>query len=297
MDAFDEGPMAFANPWEHLRLWSDGPRNDTLVALLDRHASGARVLEVGCGAGLLSCIAARRGAVHVVGVEPTPLAEVARALVRDNALDDIVHIVQAPIADVPPEPVDLAFAELCNADPFAEGLLPAMAAARRWIAPGGRIAPRRLRVWVALAQTPAATEAARARTHLRTLAERWDLSLAALDATLAPSEPDRFFSTTLRPAGPPVLAWDLALGSDAPFDDVVELTATATGAVGGAIAWFEVELDDGLSLSNPPERPGHWGQIACGWAEARHLGDGGSVEIVCEVDGGELEIRARDRVR
>src|SRR5690606_20161346 len=133
--------------WEHVRLLSDRPRNDALITLLRRHAPGARVLEVGCGTGLLSCVAAKLGAARVYAVEPTPLAEEARRLVAHNGLEGVVEVLEAPIEELTPRPVDLAFSELLNADPFYEGLVPAMEAAAAW---GGRLAPRRLRVWTAL---------------------------------------------------------------------------------------------------------------------------------------------------
>ena len=79
----------FANPWEHIRLLSDSPRNEVLIQLLAKRAPGARVLEVGCGTGLLSCIAAKLGAAEVIGVEPTPLIEVARELVKENGLNQV----------------------------------------------------------------------------------------------------------------------------------------------------------------------------------------------------------------
>ena len=49
----------FADPWEHVRLLSDAHRNKALLDVLGRHVPGRSVLEVGCGTGLLSLIAAR----------------------------------------------------------------------------------------------------------------------------------------------------------------------------------------------------------------------------------------------
>ena len=68
----------FADPWEQLRLLSDAPRNALLIELLRRRAPGARVLEVGCGTGLLSCAAAALGAIWRSRATPasTPFASV-----------------------------------------------------------------------------------------------------------------------------------------------------------------------------------------------------------------------------
>lgn len=291
----------FEDPWEHLRLLSDPERNAALVALLVRHAPGRSVLEVGCGTGLLSLVAARAGARRVIAVEPTGLADVARALVRDNGLDAVIDVRQARIQDVAPEPVDLAFSELLNADPFYEGVVPAMRAAARWTGAGGRLVPRRLRVWVALVAAPdSAREARVARRQIASLGQRFGLQLGALDDALGDPPPYRYFTTTEPPVSAPALAWDLALGTDDEPDEIVdvEVTASRAGPVGGATVWFEAELDDAsgdapaLAMSNGPgdgER-GHWGRLVCAWSHELAVRDGERVGLTLTLDDGEIDV-------
>ncbi|HJL30481.1 MAG TPA: class I SAM-dependent methyltransferase, partial [Polyangiaceae bacterium LLY-WYZ-15_(1-7)] len=125
----------FADPWEQVRLLQDRARNDALLALLERRAAGARVLEVGTAHGLFACLAAKLGAERVVAVEASPLAATARALVEANGLAGRVEVVEADLLEVDALPglargeVDLAFGELLNADPFVEGVVEAMEAA------------------------------------------------------------------------------------------------------------------------------------------------------------------------
>ncbi|MDP2307661.1 MAG: class I SAM-dependent methyltransferase [Pseudomonadota bacterium] len=291
-------PTGFANPWEHVRLYSDAPRNEAMIALLTRRAPGARVVEVGCGTGLLSCVAARLGARHVVAIEPTPLAHVAAALVAANGLSAIVEVVHARVEDVAPRPVDLAFSELLNADPFAEGVLSAMDAVAPWVAPGpgglaGRLAPRRLRVWAALARaSSSAREARLARAQVRSIGARYRLATGALEACL--DTPLAYVSVTATevPAGLPVLAWDIALGTGArPAPLTLTLTADDPGPIAGVLLWFEAELDDHLVLANPPGNGGHWGQLLCAFAEERGLRAGGSLSVSLSVDGDHVTAR------
>ncbi|MFZ5476545.1 MAG: methyltransferase domain-containing protein [Myxococcota bacterium] len=281
----------FANPWEHVRLLSDAPRNDAMIALLARRAPGARVLEVGCGTGLLSCVAARLGATRVFAVEPTPLAEVARALVAENGLAGVVEVVRARVEDVPPLPVDLAFSELLNADPFVEGVLPAMDAAAAW---GGRLAPRRLRVWAALARAGgSAREYRAARAEVRRLGDRHGLRVGALEGALATREAYVTVTATESPVGPPVLVWDLALGAgERPSDRAVTLSASEPGPVAGVLVWFEAELDDELVLANPPGAGGHWGQLLASFAEERGVRAGEGVHVEIGVRDGGVTVRA-----
>ena len=258
----------FASPWEHLRLLSDAPRNDALVQLLERRAPGARVLEVGCGTGLLSLVAARLGAVHVVAVEPTPLVEIARQLVADNRLGDRVTVLQGAVQDLVPREVDLAFSELLNADPFMEGVLDAMDAAAGWVAPGGLLAPRHLRVLAALVRAPgSAREARDARRAVAGLEARLGLQLGALADALTDVEPYRYHAGQVELASPPAVVWDLPLGEGAEPDEEVrvDLVPDQPGPVGGAVVWFEATYDDGLVLDNAPGRPGHWGHLVSAW--------------------------------
>jgi SAM-dependent methyltransferase len=278
---------AFANPWEHTRLLSDAARNARMITLLERHAPGARVLEVGCGTGLLACVAARLGARVVYAVEPTRIAAIARSVVAANGLSDVVRVLDGRVQDLAPRPVDLAFSELLNADPFAEGVLEAMAAAAGWVAPGGRLAPNRLRVWVALARVSGSAGEARAATReLERTARRFDLDLDPILDGLATAGPYRYVGSDLPLASAPVLAWDLAIGRDYRPTAPRRLVATAleAGPIGGAVVWFEATLDDGLVLGNAPGSGGHWGQLVCAWPEERGARAGDAVALGIGVD-------------
>lgn len=282
----------FANPWEHVRLLSDRPRNDAMIALLARRAPGARVLEVGCGGGLLSCVAARLGARRVYAVEPTPMVETARALVAENGLGDVVEVLEGRVEDLVPRPVDLAFSELLNADPFSEGVLPAMDAARPWLAPGGRLGPRRLTVWAALAHAGgSAREARSAAAELRRLGGAYDLRVGTVLERLGGNLGYHGLSHGEAPAGPAVCVWDLELGSGArPEPREVFLRADEPGPYAGLITWFEAELDEGLTLGNMPGAGGHWGQLVTGFAEERGLRAGEGLRVRLSVEG--LGLRA-----
>ncbi|MEQ1505827.1 MAG: class I SAM-dependent methyltransferase [Myxococcota bacterium] len=286
-------PGGFASPWEHLRLLSDPERNRALITLLERHAPGATVAEIGCGTGLLSLVAAKLGARKVWAIEPTEMADVAAQVVRDNGLGGVIEVLTDRIEDLEPRPVDLAFSELLNADPFLEGVLPAMAAARRWVGPRGRLAPRRLRVYTALVAAPdSVREAHLARAQVDGFAARFGLRLDGLLEALATDESYRYVSADDAPVSSAGLVWDLALGDDdEPPDAVeVEVVPTGSGPVAGAVVWFEAELDDGLALTNAPGRADHWGRLVCTWGEARELRAGIPVRLEVLLDDDEVDV-------
>jgi SAM-dependent methyltransferase len=328
----------FANPWEHVRLLSDGDRNEAMLALLARRAPGARVLEVGCGAGLLSCAAARLGARHVYAVEPTPMAAIARQMVRDNGLEGVVEVLEGRVEDLEPRPVDLAFSELLNADPFVEGVLDAMDGAASWCALRGEVlspgeglspsplrgegarragegappwlaadprslrggtlappglAPRRLRVWSALARASGSAQEARAAARqIRTFGARYGLELGCLGDVLAPGVPYVSLTSSEAPVGPPTLVWDIALGTgERPEARTLALAVDEAGPVGGVLSWFEAELDDGVWMANPPGAGGHWGQHLASFAEERGLRARGTIDVHFSVISGKLSVR------
>ncbi len=272
---------AFANPWEHARLLSDAARNAKLIQLLRRHAAGARVLEVGCGTGLLACVAARLGAREVWAVEPTGIADIAREVVAANQLGDVVHVLDERVEDLPPRPVDLAFSELLNADPFSEGVLGAMHAAAGWLAPSGLLAPSRLRVWTALARVSGpAAEARSALAEVGRAAHTFGLDLTPLTRGLSIAGAYRYTGADLAIAGPPVLLWDLRVGgAERPEPTSAVALAGEPGPVGGVVVWFSAALDADLELSNPPGAPGHWGQLVCAWPRERGLRAGEALAI------------------
>ena len=287
---------AFANVWEHARLLSDVPRNQAYIDLLSRHAKGKRVLEIGCGTGLLSCIAAKLGASHVYAVEPTAVSEVARELVAHNGLEGLVDVLDGRLEDLEPRPVDLAFSELLNADPFFEGVVPVSNAAAPWIAPGGLLAPRRLRVYAALVRgADCAREVRQAKRSLGRFADQFQLSLGPLIDTMETDESYRFMSQNHLPVSEPVLLYDIALGdgSEPEEEQVVHTRVAEPGPVDGAVVWFECTLDEGIVLHNRPGTDSHWGQLVCGWSTEIGARAGADVELCVDIDEGELDIRPR----
>lgn len=260
-------PLDFADPWEHIRLLSDRARNDSLLTLLERHARGKRVLEVGCGTGLLSCVAARLGATKVWAVETTELATRARRLVEANGLSDVVDVIRADLVDLAPEPVDLAFSELMNADPYYEGVLSAMEAAAKWVVPGGMLSPRRVQVHVGLAWVEEPPEEYRkAMAEVQRISSTYLLDPGPLLATLAVPHPHRFVTNGERAVSTVALAFDHPIGTGvAPDETIVEVISHVDGAIGGAIVWFAAEVDEDVWMANPPGHGSHWGQMVCGW--------------------------------
>src|SRR5262249_32506565 len=103
---------------------------------------------------------------RVHAVESMPILEQARALAAANGLADRIVFHAADAVELPPaEPVDLVVSDFLGAFLHDDLMLPAVAAAARWLKPGGGFIPAGVRP---------------------SLGPAGAFGLAAIDATAAP---------------------------------------------------------------------------------------------------------------
>lgn len=129
MDDFK--PMQFGKRLWIVPSWHEPPAGDTVNILLDpglafgtgthpttrlclewldgHDIQGKRVIDYGCGSGILALAAALLGAESVIGVDNDPQALVATL---DNAARNGVHIQAYLPKEVPQEPVDIMVANI-----------------------------------------------------------------------------------------------------------------------------------------------------------------------------------------
>jgi len=288
----------FANIWEHTRLLSDSARTQAYIELLHRYAAGHRVLEIGCGTGLLSCIAAKLGATKVYAVEPTGISEIAKTLITRNNLQDVVEVLDGRLEDLKPRPVDLAFSELLNADPFAEGVVDVTNAARSWLVPGALLAPQHLRVYAALCYgTDCARETRLAQQSIKAFGTQFDLKLDPLIDAMHSAESYRFMSSSQAPISEPVLLYDIPLGVGLRPNAQVEVEAVPyeAGVIDGVMVWFECVVSDDITLTNTPDTQNHWGQLICAWSHEKGVRAGQPVRLRASLSDGALDVRLADK--
>lgn len=118
-----------------------------LEAMKAKIKPGDIVLEVGTGAGLLTCLAAKLGAKHVYTVEQSPaLFKVACRTVELNGLADKVTLIHANSRDlkesgVIKQPIDVFVTETIGAQGLDEGILNVFADVKPLLAPEARVIP------------------------------------------------------------------------------------------------------------------------------------------------------------
>lgn len=100
----------------HFQMLSDPHRMGAFHAAIEKLVSpGARVAELGCGTGVMSFLAASKGA-RVWSVEYNPeLVSASRKFISENHMSDKVTIYHGDACTwLPPEPVDLVICEMLH---------------------------------------------------------------------------------------------------------------------------------------------------------------------------------------
>ena len=248
---------------------------------------GDVVLDLGCGSGILSLMAARAGARKVYAVDRAAVLDDARETARRNGLDGRIEFIRSAFdALVLPEPADLVVHELIGSRFWDEGLLDAIGQARaRHLARGGRLLPFRIDVF--LAPTSYLSELERSLDFWKRKRYGFDLGtfgrLALEQGVHDARAPDnvalRDTASFLAPAKR-VLALDLRRALSLPEQVTASFRLRRGGRLTGLCAFLRVHLDSRRSFSTGPHRTGtHWGQLFLAAFEPLVVGKGARLRV------------------
>ncbi|MFK0291952.1 50S ribosomal protein L11 methyltransferase [Streptomyces sp. NPDC090442] len=252
-------------PRWHFAMLNDEARNAALSAALEACVPpGAVVLDIGTGTGLLAMGAVKAGASHVYTCEANPLlAEMARQNIAGHGMADRVTVLNSwstglEVGRELPHRVDVLVSEIVDCGLIGEGLLPSVRHAReRLLAPDGVMMPFAARLRGQLVNSQAMANL----NHVQ-YASGFDVSLLNKAATQG-HFPVRLETWPHRTLSDPVelAAFDLHAGELGPGTRTLTVSTTDSGEAHGLVAWFELELSDGIVLSNAPANVGsHWMQ-------------------------------------
>ncbi|MGA3120476.1 MAG: 50S ribosomal protein L11 methyltransferase [Polyangiaceae bacterium] len=267
--SFAAGPLATGelSIREHILMVNDLPRgqkySDAMKAKIRR---GDLVLEVGTGAGLLSCIAARLGAKHVYSVEQSPLLyRVARKVVETNGLSDKITLLNVHSKDlvglgVIQEPIDVFVTETIGTQGIDEGILLILDHVKPLLSPKAKIIPENIVFKHCLVNMSGIRE------QVEVLGPILGFDLSALNAEVGtnqlfwmqPIEPWREVSTTVRTP-----TYDLM--DFKPRDSTQVSEVIRENVCDGMLNWAEFKLAKGISIET------RYRSFGGNWANSIHF--------------------------
>ncbi|HYP26490.1 MAG TPA: 50S ribosomal protein L11 methyltransferase [Blastocatellia bacterium] len=251
-------------PRWHFEMLNDEERNSAFERALSKAITpSTTVLDIGSGSGLLAMMAARAGAKETISCEMnTPIAELAQHTVARNGYADRVIILDKKSTDMRVgvdmmKRADLLVTETVDCGLLGEGIVPSIAHAREnLLKEDARIIPRAATVIAAVVGS----------NKLRGLnyadkAAGFDVSPINQYATAGyfPVRSGAFDYDLL--AEPfEVFRFDFTRGVIAPDSKLISVPVKREGVCHAILFWFDMQLDDEISISNRPGSLTHWEQ-------------------------------------
>jgi len=252
--------MTYNNIDIHLVMLRDRIRTEAYKRAIEAVVKpGDRVLDFGCGTGILSFFAARAGASEIYAIDRSSMIRTAQELARANGFSNIRFFKGEGGAVELPSKVDVIVSEFMGHFVFHEQMLPPLLVLRdRWLAEGGRIIPARVGLQAALVGDESG---AVDRAFFRTRPYGVDYSIIAewpfFESTTGCLESNQLLYDPV-----PLADLDLLSIGSAPETLSGEIVPTRDASVFALCGWFDTELADGIGFGTGPMDPiTHWAQI------------------------------------
>jgi SAM-dependent methyltransferase len=242
---------------------------------------GDRVLDFGCGTGVLSIFAERAGAGRVYALDRSSMLAAARVIFEENGCTRIEPIFgQGELVELPSE-VDVIVSEWMGHFVFAERMLEPLVKLRdKFLRQGGQMIPGRCSLHVGLVVNHSYFE------DLSFLATRpYGIDFAAIaDWPLDDVEMLRMKPEDLLPETTCVGVLDMATVTRTPELLSGAIVSQRDATLLGLCGWFEAQLTPSVTLSTSPfAKPTHWLQFHFPFRRPLDVRAGEAVEIEIEI--------------
>jgi protein arginine N-methyltransferase 1 len=236
---------------EHLGYVGDRSRLEQFrAAIAAVIRAGDDVADVGCGSGILGLLCLQAGAGRVFGIDSTPMLEVARETFSRAGLGEQAAFFRGYSRRVgTPGPVDLAICDHVGYFGFDYGILGTLQdARRRFLKPGGRLIPARIRLQLGAVESEKGCDKVEGWRAEGVPPEFHWLRQQTVNAKHAIDLPREAL------LGRPADLGDIDLYADSPdfFSWSADLRIERDGVMHGLAGWFECELAEGVWMTNSP---------------------------------------------
>lgn len=259
------------------------------------------VLDIGTGTGIMAMMAVQFGAKHVYAVEPAGAITVAQKIAQANGMAEKITFIQDISTCISlPEPVDVIVSDLRGVLPLLQHHIATIADARtRLLAPDGILIPQQDTLWAAVVDN---------EKSYTTLTQPWASSPYGLDMTVAlDSVLNSWLAAKVEPEQLLVkpqkwVTLDYTSRTEANVKGTLEFEVTCPGRGHGLLVWFDMQLADGIGISNAPgvkERAEVYGSGFFPWKSPVELavGDNVTVKLQAFLVGGEYTWRWQSEIR
>lgn len=251
-------------PRWHFEMLNDERRNEAFERALAKVVTAeSLVLDIGSGTGLLAMMAARAGAGQTVSCEMVaPLAELAREVVARNGFAGQIRIMgkkstELSVGNGLPERANLLVTETVDCGLLGEGIVPSITHAKaHLLTEDARIIPRAAAVHAMLVES----KRLRGLNHVGQCAG-FDVRLMQQYRT-----PGYFpvrlaaFEYAALTAPFEVFRFDFERAQILPAQRQLTVPVTRGGECHAVVFWFDMQLDEEISISNEPGSTTHWEQ-------------------------------------
>lgn len=275
-------------PRWHFEMLNDEQRNAAFERALTKVITpDTRVLDIGSGTGLLAMMAARAGARETVSCEMVPLlADLAREVVARNGYAGRVRIMgkkstELTVGDDLHERANLLVTETVDCGLLGEGIVPSLTHARaHLLTEDARVIPRAAQVYAMVVESQ----------RLRGLnSVSW---CAGFDVGLFQEYkalnylPVRLAAFEYAPLTEPfeVFSFDFERGLIRPARRTLRVPVVRDGACHAVVFWFDMHLDEEISITNEPGSTTHWEQAVQCLESGRRVRAGEVLEVEAEHD-------------
>ncbi len=263
----------FASLSSHHLMLSDTIRVMAYKLAIAAQVKNKRVLEIGCGTGVLSIFAAKAGAKHVTAIEESKIAEVAKQMFISNNTNHVTTLIHSNSKDVIlKEKADIIIHEIIGHDPLDENILVFIEdAKKRLLKKDGIFIPNKFEVCCVAFDLDINTQI---KDEAKLYGELYGVNFDEFVKQVNESTINKLFKTTPNNnnslLNKKIISEELVL-NNIDFNNFsvtkesqskkLKLKIIDDGLLSGVLIYFKAHLGSDVVLSTSPfSHPTHWGQ-------------------------------------